>query len=117
MSVHPAPETLLGQPKEPLVPQSVRPRSSLHIHVLCVWNKSINNITSYTMRNILITTGDLSLRKVHALIQVSQFTLFSLYLCSTRRQNTSRRGLELGRIVRWVYQHVGVGHVYFMFIV
>ena len=57
MSDHPAPDTLLGQPKEPLVPQLVRPRGSLHIHVLCVWKKSINNIASYTMHNILIQNG------------------------------------------------------------
>ena len=57
MSVHPAPETPLGQPKEPLVPQSAGPRNSIHIHVLCVWKKSINNIASYTMHNILIQNG------------------------------------------------------------
>ena len=57
MSVHPAPKTLMGQPKDPLVTQSVRPRSSIHINVLCVWKKSINNIASYTMHNILIQNG------------------------------------------------------------
>ena len=31
----------------------------------------------------------------HALIEVSLLTLFSLSLCSTRRQNTSLRGLVL----------------------
>ena len=57
MSVHPAPETLLGQPKEPLVPQSASPRNSIHIHVLCVWKNSINKIAIYTMHNILIQNG------------------------------------------------------------
>ena len=35
--------------------------------------------------------------KVHALIQVSLFTLFSLSLCSTRRQNTSHQGAGVGQ--------------------
>ena len=105
---------LTTQPRNPSgsASHSVRPSSSLHLHLLCVWKKSINNIASYTMRNILIQMGLWGFVFDEGTCFNSSFPVYFVFFKPMFDQKAKYQSSGAGRIVPTCWRWPCIFHVY-----